>query len=56
MRAPAGKLEVHRNPHKPAQTRGSRQKKTNPMRGWSSCLVVHSHPGLQLAIGAWEYW
>jgi len=32
IQAPAGKLEVHRNPHEPAQTRGSRQKKTNPMR------------------------
>ena len=29
----------HRNPHEPAPVRGSTQKKTNPMRGWSSCLV-----------------
>ena len=39
IRAPLGNLEVHRNPHEPAQTRGRTQKKTNPMRGWSSCLV-----------------
>ena len=37
--APAGNQEVHRNPHEPAPARGGRQKKTNPMRGWSSCLV-----------------
>jgi hypothetical protein len=39
IRAPAGNHEVHRNPHEPAPTRGSTQKKTNPIRGWSSCLV-----------------
>jgi len=39
IRAPVRSDEVHRNPHEPAPTRVSRQKKTNPMKGWSSYLV-----------------
>ena len=28
-------MEVRKNPHEPAQVRGSRQKKTNRISGWS---------------------